>query len=1583
MIAGVALMLAGAQAHAANVSSVSATPNPFNANNAESTTISYTLGNSSLLWLKIYNGSAVLKRKLVDPTGFTGTNRTAGAKSEIWNGKDDANAILPDGNYPYQIDAAFYSADFSLGQNVHDVAVDPSSPNVMWYVGKTTPYVYKSTDSGSNWTGVSGTGCSAKCYGVVTNSTGQSIYVVEDGQASLNVSTDGGNNWGTSAAFPGSDTKVADVATSSDGTIIYVVAYTNNAIYKSVNSGGSWSTCTATGMSLGGAASGIGTSADGTTVIVTDSSNHRVYKSTNSCSSFSLISGITSGTTAGRVNYPYQVAIQSDGKFWVSERDNHRIQQFDSSGNVLMTVGGTAAASGNYQFNSGAFYFGVGLATISGQPYIVVADYGNTRIKKLGYDNWASSTHLQIASGGGATTTAAGSATASAASATSIGVSMPYTDDGNTNNTYTVDYKLSAAGSWTNWVTAAAHSTSPYTTTITGLTSGQSYDVRMTYNDVDGVTGTNPQTVTGIVMPSNATVAGTATATGATMSSISVSMPYTSDTNNNNTYTVDYKLSSAGSWTNWVTAAAHAASPYATTITGLTIGETYDVRTTYNDADSVTGTNPQTVSSITLPSGVFNVSSISISPNPFNPGNSETTTISYNLTNAALLWMKIYNNGSVLKRTLVTPGSYTATNKAAGANSSIWNGKNESNVIQPDGQYPLKIDDAFFVSHFATPGSNPQDVAVVSSNPSTIWMTDKTSPYVFKSTNSGSSWSGVSGTGASAKDYGIAVSADGQRIYISDDGQSSLNMSTNGGSSWATSGTFPGSATQISDVATSDNGLIVYALNYNAGVVYKSINGGTAWGTCSNPGYSLSGPRGITTNAAGTTVMIADSGNNKVWLGSGGATNSNTDCGFFFDYSIAAGTGAGQLSYPYQVEIQEDGKFWVSERDTHRIQQFDPSSQVLMTIGGSASGSGNYQFNSGASYFGIGLASISGQAHIFVADYNNARIKKVGYDNWSSGSPHITIASAPPNAPTSVSASDTASDNGGSVSLSWTVSSSAETTHQRIYRSTTSGSGYALLATINNNTTNSYADTTATTGTPYYYVIRAWNGSQESANSNQASATAADNIVPNAPTGLAATAGNGEVNLSWTVSNSADTSQQRIYRSTTDGSGYTLLTTINNNTAATYRDSTVVNGTTYYYVIRAYDDSQESANSAQASATPSASIVNAPTSLLAVPGDAQVSLSWTVSTSGTVSQQRLYRSTTNGSGYALLTTINNNTTNSYVDSSSVNATTYYYVIRAWNGTAESANSNQASATPSANAVPVAVNGVLYPLKNSTATGTLVATDGDSDPLTYSIATNGSLGTATITNAGTGTYQYVPNTNATGADSFTFRVNDGKVNSNTATISVTITPPVTGTTIVKGGWNMISIPTNLTQKSDFYTILLDDIGSPPFVFGWNSDRVPGSFAGAHVSAANAQPGKGYLVYFPSNSIAIDDQFNGEHVAQCDAVNFTGVQCVDVQLQIGGSMIGNPYPVNKDLLQAADVKICNASQTPGCTSAGDWKTYSQAVTNGWISNIIYNYNPVTQLYDTTKSVSDGTMVLTPWKGWWIRTQTADTVIMRFYK
>ena len=62
-------------------------------------------------------------------------------------------------------------------------------------------------------------------------------------------------------------------------------------------------------------------------------------------------------------------------------------------------------------------------------------------------------------------------------------------------------------------------------------------------------------------------------------------------------------------------------------------------------------------------------------------------------------------------------------------------------------------------------------------------------------------------------------------------------------------------------------------------------------------------------------------------------------------------------------------------------------------------------------------------------------------------------------------------------------------------------------------------------------------------------------------------------------------------------------------------------------------------------------------------------------------------------------------------------------------------------------------------------------------MTYRIVSQGSLGTASLTNATTGAFTYTPNSGATGTDSLTFKADDGQAESNIATMTVTVTAHV--------------------------------------------------------------------------------------------------------------------------------------------------------------------------------------------------------------
>src|SRR5262249_48171129 len=92
-----------------------------------------------------------------------------------------------------------------------------------------------------------------------------------------------------------------------------------------------------------------------------------------------------------------------------------------------------------------------------------------------------------------------------------------------------------------------------------------------------------------------------------------------------------------------------------------------------------------------------------------------------------------------------------------------------------------------------------------------------------------------------------------------------------------------------------------------------------------------------------------------------------------------------------------------------------------------------------------------------------------------------------------------------------------------------------------------------------------------------------------------------------------------------------------------------------------------------------------------------------------------------------------------------------------------------------NDAPVADDGSNSGDEDHQITGQLVATDVDNTPaqLTYSLVDQAQHGTVTVNPDGT--YTYTPGENFNGSDSFTFKANDGSLDSNAATVSLTINP----------------------------------------------------------------------------------------------------------------------------------------------------------------------------------------------------------------
>jgi hypothetical protein len=197
---------------------------------------------------------------------------------------------------------------------------------------------------------------------------------------------------------------------------------------------------------------------------------------------------------------------------------------------------------------------------------------------------------------------------------------------------------------------------------------------------------------------------------------------------------------------------------------------------------------------------------------------------------------------------------------------------------------------------------------------------------------------------------------------------------------------------------------------------------------------------------------------------------------------------------------------------------------------------------------------------------------------WRFIVPYAAVETEPPAALTGL----TATPGNTQVSLAWTASSAVDFSFYTVLRSATSGGPYTQVAS--NLTNPSYLNTGLTNGTTYHYVVTATDTSgYQSTISSQASATPF--VVPAAPTGLAATAGDAQIVLNWTVSSIPNFAFYKVYRSTTNGGPYTQIAT--NLTSPSYTNSSLVNGTAYYYVVTVTNtSSHESTNSAQTSATP-------------------------------------------------------------------------------------------------------------------------------------------------------------------------------------------------------------------------------------------------------------------------------------------------------------------------------------------------------------------------------------------------------------
>ena len=267
-----------------------------------------------------------------------------------------------------------------------------------------------------------------------------------------------------------------------------------------------------------------------------------------------------------------------------------------------------------------------------------------------------------------------------------------------------------------------------------------------------------------------------------------------------------------------------------------------------------------------------------------------------------------------------------------------------------------------------------------------------------------------------------------------------------------------------------------------------------------------------------------------------------------------------------------------------------------------------------------------------------------GYSNIVSGKAKTAAPAAP-----SVTAGNSST---GKPKLTWNAVSGA--VKYEVYRSTRQNSGYSLLGTT---TSTSYVNTGASTGTTYYYRVKAVNRNGMASGYSNIVSGKAKAAAPAAPSVTAGNSSTGKPRLTWKAVSGAVS--YRIYRSESRGTGYSLLGTTN---STSYVNTGAAAGKTYYYRVKAVNrDGMASGYSNIVSGKAKAAAPAAPSVTAGNSSTGKPRLTWKA-VSGAVSY-RIYRSESRGTGYSLLGTTNST---SYVNTGAAAGKTYYYRVKAVN-----------------------------------------------------------------------------------------------------------------------------------------------------------------------------------------------------------------------------------------------------------------------------------------------------------------------------
>ena len=297
---------------------------------------------------------------------------------------------------------------------------------------------------------------------------------------------------------------------------------------------------------------------------------------------------------------------------------------------------------------------------------------------------------------------------------------------------------------------------------------------------------------------------------------------------------------------------------------------------------------------------------------------------------------------------------------------------------------------------------------------------------------------------------------------------------------------------------------------------------------------------------------------------------------------------------------------------------------------------------------------------------------------WGIGEYSVPVSATPftlPGAPTSV----VGTSANASVSLSWSApASNGGSTVTDYLIEYASGGAYSTFSDGSNSNTSTTV-TGLTNGTAYTFRVSAINAAG-TGTASTASSAVTPLTVPSVPLNLSATASNQTVVLNWNAPSTTGGSSITDYiaeYSTNGTSGWVAF-----GTTSTVRSETatgLTNGTLYYFRVSAVNTVGTGTSTSNVSATPSTT-ASAPTSLVATPGNSQISLAFTAGSNGgsALTDYVIEYSSNSGSSW---TTFSHTatTTSPVVITGLTNYTSYIFRLTPINGNGNGATSSASSA----------------------------------------------------------------------------------------------------------------------------------------------------------------------------------------------------------------------------------------------------------------------------------------------------------------